>query len=250
VSDGDIPKSSADFVLKFVWGTIVFALGFEGIVKLVEGELRTAVWCFVAAAVLSLALVHRVKIAAFMRSNMFAILIALGFAGALALGIAIGGLVGRNGPLAQRPSTAGRIAWSFDQPTANYSLAMSRLNNEEVRIVGFQAHGKNTSPDPITEFTRAMRSDRTNEERPILFLAQETAKEGAPPFGIPAMVPTLPVETYGIPGLADFDVATHESPFIENRQGWRSVVSICQRFRRLHRCSQIRQHYCRTTFFG
>ena len=89
MSDTEVPKSSGDFVLKFAWGTVVFALGFEGIVKLVEGELRTAAWCLGAAVILSLALVHRVQIATFVRLKMSAILITLGFGGALAVGVAM-----------------------------------------------------------------------------------------------------------------------------------------------------------------
>ena len=82
--------------------------------------------------------------------------------------------------------------------------------------MGFQAHGKNTSTDPITEFSGFIRSDRTNEQRPMYILAQDATRDShLPTYAIPPMIPTPPEETYGIPGLADFDIGTHNKPFIE-----------------------------------
>lgn len=144
------------------------------------------------------------------------ILVALGFGGALALGVAIGGLLLRGSPLIPAQSS-GRITWNFDQPADYFFLNMGRLNDQEFRVVGFQAHGKNTSPDPITEFSGVMRSDRTNEQRPILLMAQEAPSEtdpNRPAFVRPPLIPTPPSETYGIPGLAEFDIGTFEKPFV------------------------------------
>jgi hypothetical protein len=212
VSDHDeLPKSNSEFVLKFVWGTVVFALGFEGITKLVEGELRTAGWCLGAAVLLSLALVNRLKIAAFTRSNMVAILITVAIGSALALGFAIGGLFGRNGPLSPNQISAGRITWNFDQPGDVFVLNMGETNDQGIRVIGFQAHGKNNSPDPVSEFSGVMRSDYTNAERPIYILAQDPNAANKPQTGPWFMYPTLPNDTFGIPGLADFDIATHNS---------------------------------------
>lgn len=145
------------------------------------------------------------------------ILVALGFAGALALGVAIGGLIQRSGTNEAAKST-GRITWDFDQPGNHYFLNLGRLNDQEFRVVGFQAHGKNTSPDPITEFSGVMRSDRTNEERPVYLLAQEsTAKTDPhfPPYVRPPMIPTPPEETFGIPGLAEFNISTFDRTFTD-----------------------------------
>jgi hypothetical protein len=149
---------------------------------------------------------------------MLGILIALGFGGALALGVAIGGLLGRAGSQpASAVQSAGRIVWSFDQPAESYCSAMTTLNDQEVRIIGFQAHGKNTSTDPISEFSGLMRSDRTNEQRPIYLMARDKSSDpSAPSFFPQPAIPTIPEETFGIPGLADFDISTHEKPYIEN----------------------------------
>jgi hypothetical protein len=144
------------------------------------------------------------------------ILIAVGFVGALALGVAIGGLVQRSAGTTSVQAT-GRITWNFDQAADHYFLNINRLNDQEFRIVGFQAHGKNTSTDPISEFSGFMRSDRTNEQRPIFLLAQEAASKAdpkLPAFIRPPMIPTPPEETFGIPGLADFDIATFDKPFV------------------------------------
>jgi hypothetical protein len=106
----------------------------------------------------------------------------------------------------------GRIVWNFDQQlngTANF-LNLGRLNQDEIHVLGYGAHGRNTSPDPVTEFSGYVRSDLTNARLPLLILAQDSNAPAIPgPF--PALdIPTKPEETYGIPGLADFDVVTHE----------------------------------------
>jgi len=149
------------------------------------------------------------------RGKMSMIFVALGFGGALILGIAIGGLVLNAGPLNVSPAQAtGRISWNFDQPGDNFFLLMTRTGNEELRIAGFQAHGKNTSADPITEFSGYMRSDLTNEERPIFIRAQDLADTNRPAFMPVEMIPTPPYQTYGIPGLSEFDIITDENTYI------------------------------------
>jgi hypothetical protein len=147
-------------------------------------------------------------------------LVALGFMGALALGIAIGGLLLRGGPLASvGAQSTGRITWNFDQTARGegYFLNMNRLNNEEIRVIGFGGHGKNTSNDPITEFSGFIRSDLTNEQKPIYILAQVSDPQPGQPVPFPpvTMLPTLPEDTFGIPGLADFDITTHNKAVIE-----------------------------------
>jgi hypothetical protein len=91
------------------------------------------------------------------RQKMAWILVALGFGGALALGVAIGGLLLRGGPLTAQNQSTGRITWSFDQSGDNFFLGMGRVNDQELRILGFQSHGKNTSTDPVSEFSGIMR---------------------------------------------------------------------------------------------
>jgi hypothetical protein len=66
----------------------------------------------------------------------------------------------------------------------------------------------------VSEFSGIMRSDFTNAQRPIYLLAQDPNTANRSPVGPPqVMLPTLPDDTYGIPGLADFDITTQEKPF-------------------------------------
>jgi len=140
---------------------------------------------------------------------------------AIGLGFSIGKLLGRSE--AGVPSTTatsntdtGRIAWNFGQQArgeANF-LNLGRLNNEEIRVVGFGAHGKNTSKDPITEFKGIARSDLTNEQLPIYIIAHDPKAADQGPFHS-SEIPTLPEETFGIPGMAEFDIVTHKSSIIK-----------------------------------
>jgi hypothetical protein len=87
-----------------------------------------------------------------------------------------------------------------------------RLNQDEIRVVGFGFHGKNTSKDPITEFQGYVRSDLTNARLPFFIMAEEPKNTSATPNPFqPPQIPTRPEETFGIPGLADFDIATFEN---------------------------------------
>ncbi len=115
-------------------------------------------------------------------------------------------------------TNTGRIVWNFDQAARGdaYFLNMNRLNDQEIRIIGFGAHGRNNSRDPISEFSGFMRSDLTNAQLPIYLLEQENDTPGRPNFMPPLVVPTLPQETFGIPPLADFDIVTHNKPYIES----------------------------------
>ena len=129
--------------------------------------------------------------------------------GALLLAIGIGGAVG-SGDLSFWRSTeyTGPIVWNFDEAArgAGFFLGMFKTVNQEIRVLGFQAHGKNSSSNPVREFSGAVRSDITNVTHPIYILGQDNDE-----FKIPACIPRIPTsfdETYGIPAFADFDVVT------------------------------------------
>lgn len=144
------------------------------------------------------------------------VLLLLGFGGAVAIGIALGASLARPiVPVVAQPST-GRIAWNFEQQKAGQAnfLGFNRLGQEEMRIINIGAHGKNTSTDPISEFSGYVRSDITNAKLPIYLLAQET---DAPPSPFPAtnQLPTKPEDTFGIPGLAEFDITTFDKAVVE-----------------------------------
>jgi len=101
----------------------------------------------------------------------------------------------------------GRIAWNFEEAASglNYFLGFNRQNQEETRISGFTAHGKNITNDPITEFKGYIRSDVTNEQWPIYLLAEDPHATNAP---FMVFLPTPPQETFGIPGGAEFNITT------------------------------------------
>jgi hypothetical protein len=139
--------------------------------------------------------------------------LALGAPGLLFLGISIGVLWSKGASLTiSVAGNTGRIIWNFDQMAAGQAnfLNLSRLNQDEIRVVGFGAHGRNTSTDPISEFKGYVRSDLTNARLPILIAAEDPSAPAVPNPFQPAMIPTKPEETFGIPALAEFDIVTFE----------------------------------------
>ena len=145
------------------------------------------------------------------RDKVTTVLLVVALALAVGLGVIVGLLITR-GSAPRGAVSTGRILWNFDQMAlgqANF-LNMGRLNQDEIRVFGFGAHGKNTSKDPITEFRGYIRSDLTNARLPIFIMAENPeAPATANPFE-PRHIPTRPEETFGIPGLAEFDIVTHE----------------------------------------
>jgi hypothetical protein len=111
----------------------------------------------------------------------------------------------------------GKIIWNFEQTAlgGGFFLNMTKVNDQEIRILGFQAHGKNRSNDPISQFSGYLRSVQTNAQVPIYLLAQD-AGEGKILACFPhPWIPTLPSETFGIPPITDFDISTYAKPFAE-----------------------------------
>ena len=70
---------------------------------------------------------------------------------------------------------------------------------------------KNKTADPITQFKGYVRVDRTNRTDAIFIVASEEKSRG--PFD--NIIPTLPEETYGIPGLAEFRIQSFEKVFFD-----------------------------------
>ena len=107
----------------------------------------------------------------------------------------------------------GRIVWDFDQNASGrgFFLNITKTGDQETRLLGFQAHGKNNSSDPISEFSGFIRSRLTNAPRQIYILAQDADESKT--LACSLKVPTLPQDTFGIPPFADFDVTTFEKTF-------------------------------------
>lgn len=165
------------------------------------------------------------------RSQVTMFYIGLGLLCSLGLGISIGKLISRSSSIDAPAQTAlptgngtvgvnmGRIAWSFDDASKglNYFLGFHRQNQEEVRISGFNAQGRNTTADPITELTGYVRSNVTNEEWPIYVGAQDPSRPDDP---FSRNIPTLLKETYGIPGFSEFVITTfNKSMFDGGKDG-------------------------------
>jgi hypothetical protein len=111
-------------------------------------------------------------------------------------------------------SNTGRIVWNYEETARGhgYFLNMQHPTGQETNIVGFGAHGKNNSSEPVNDFDGYLRSDTTNETLPIYILASDVGATNA--CTVP--VPTLPKDTLGIPAFADFDIVTHKKPFFIN----------------------------------
>ncbi len=217
--DSDIPTTMGDAILKFLWNSSPFIFVLISLERLVEGKYDQAA-VFAAAFIVNLVVVvFWNQIAALLKGiKVTALFIGLGIVGALALGIAIGGLFANRLSLmgSTNSQSTGRITWNFEQIAGGQAnlLNLIRLNQDEIRVVGFGAHGKNTSKDPITEFRGYIRSDLTNARLPIYILAQDPNAPPVPNPFQPAQIPTRPEETFGIPSLAEFDIVTYEHAVI------------------------------------
>lgn len=145
------------------------------------------------------------------------ILVVVAILCAAGLGITVGALWVMRTQTSVDAKDTGRIVWNFDQQLSGQAnfLNLGRLNQDEIRVVGFGAHGKNTSKDPITDFSGYIRSDLTGRKLPIFLVAEVADPPNPPNPFIPTNVPTKPEETYGIPGLAEFDIVTHENLIVQ-----------------------------------
>jgi hypothetical protein len=136
-------------------------------------------------------------------------------AGLLLLGVGVGGIIdgGQYTAWKLSPNT-GRVVWNFEQTASGhgYFLNLQKPQNEGIRVIGFGAHGRNNSAEPINDFSGYIRSDVTNETIPLYIMA---AVSDTPNACIPT-ANTLPKDTLGIPGFADFDIVSFEKTFFIN----------------------------------
>jgi hypothetical protein len=226
VSEGPIPNSWKEAIPVVIWVVLVLGFGLlftDSMGQLFKDPLWRGGFAIVAMLVLLAMLIYRKWLQERFRSlsglSLLATIIAL------MLALALSPYVEQQrlpfSTWVSPPKVDGRIAWRFDQPGGSQFLIMTKFNNEDVRIVGFTAHGRNQSSEPITDFSGVIRSDLTNEEKPILLIAQPDPAEVQPelPPNVTAPVPTPTEETYGIPGFAEFDIATYNKGGVTDTDG-------------------------------
>lgn len=130
--------------------------------------------------------------------------------GLIAIAFYAGRVIGQNE--GSTSPAIGNVVWNFEQTArgAGYFLNMQRFQDQEIRVTGFGAHGKNNSSQPIEHFSGYLRSDLTNATLPLFLLAQDPDETKLKICLAQTWVPTLPQETFGIPAFADFDIVTFE----------------------------------------
>jgi hypothetical protein len=230
MSDGPTPKNWEIAAPALLWGVFAFAFGFEGVAMLFEGKWILAIAGIVAAIILT-GVAMRWKQIAKLSPNLSKTAISIATDARLWISLTAVLLITLTweGFASDRladffaryalngsPNT-GKIIWNFEQTAhgGGYFLTMQKLGDEEIRVIGFGAHGKNNSSDPISQFSGYMRSERTNAQIPIYVLAQDPDESKVLACFPHPWIPTLPQETFGIPAFADFDIGTFEKPFIE-----------------------------------
>jgi len=116
----------------------------------------------------------------------------------------------------KEPVPIGPIVWNIEDNAKGlgYFLNMMQTEGHELRVLGFQAHGKNISGQPISHFSGYMRSDLTNAQVPIYLQAQDPDTSKVLACFPHPWIPTAPSDTYGIPPFAEFDISTFQKPFV------------------------------------
>jgi hypothetical protein len=215
MSDAEIPDRIGPAARWVIAGVFIFVFVLGASDSFREGK-PEAGWIYTALFVISFVIaVFWNRIASFAKGKAKAMLYALGVIALLAAGVAIGMSIGRRE--FATPASIGNVVWNFEQTAHGngYFLNMQKVGNQELRVTGFGAHGKNITSGPITKFSGYMRSEQTNVTLPIYIVAQDPDETKVQACFAQAMIPTIPQETYGIPGFADFDISTFEKPFIE-----------------------------------
>lgn len=219
MADSDIPDRFGPAVRWVLAGIALFVFFLLGSEALENGHYRTGTVFFILFALTLAVTVKWDQIVRYLgRDKVTPILIVIAVALALGLGVVLTLLFTRRPDLASSGAATGRITWNFNDMDAGraYFLAMGKLNQDEIRVFGFNARGRNTSKDPISEFSGYVRSDLTNARLPIYIMAENPNAPAQPNFLLdPVHIPTRPEETFGIPGLAEFDIVTHESAILQ-----------------------------------
>ncbi|MEA2871117.1 MAG: hypothetical protein QOH67_1093, partial [Hyphomicrobiales bacterium] len=188
MADSEIPRTMGDAILKFLWNSSPFIFVLLALERGFEGHLWQAASCLIAFIINLLIVLkwdYLIRVVGSRKMTLFWVLLAV--VSALVLGIAIGKLVGRvqigNSTAIVTPTIeTGRIAWNFEEAARGlgYFLGFHRQGNEEVRISGFAAHGRNTSDDPITSLKGYVRSDITNQQFLIYVMAEDPNRPSDP----------------------------------------------------------------------
>jgi hypothetical protein len=230
MSDGPTPSNWETAAPSLLWGVFAFAFGFEGVAMLFEGKWILAIVGILAAIVLT-GIAMRWKQLAALSPNfsktatsiatdarfwigliimLFLVLTWQGFASDRLMAFFTHNTL--NGS-----SDTGRIIRNFEQTArgGGYFLTIQKVGDQEIHVIGFAAHGKNNSSDPVSQFSGYLRSDRTNAQIPIYILAQNADESKVLACFPHPWIPTLPGETFGIPPFADFEIGSHDKPFIE-----------------------------------
>jgi hypothetical protein len=135
--------------------------------------------------------------------------------GLVLMGIGIGAVLTHRESLSWNTADdSGAIVWNFAETARGrgYFLNMQKPTNGEMQIIGFGAHGKNIGSEPITDFEGYVRSDITNQSIPLYIVAAQSSAANVCTMN----ASTLPQDTMGIPGFADFDVVTNTKPIFLN----------------------------------
>jgi hypothetical protein len=230
MSDGPAPTTWETAAPSLLWGVFAFAFGFEGVAMIFEGKWILAGCGIIAAIVLTGAAMRWKQLAALSPNlsktgttiatdaRLWVALLGVFFVALIFHGLAVDGLIPFvMNRVSASSSDTGRIVWNFEQTArgAGYFLTMQKTGDQEIRVIGFGAWGKNTSSDPVSAFSGYMRSDKTNAEIPVYILAQDANESTTLACFAHPWIPTLPGETFGIPPFADFQIVTHEKPVIE-----------------------------------
>jgi hypothetical protein len=157
VSDSPTPSTWETAAPSLLWGVFAFAFGFEGVATLFEGKWMLSAVGVIGAVVLTGVAMKWKRIAVlFPRLSATATLVATDARAwiatlAVAFAVLFGPVIYQRAVSIHVVRSDGRIAWNLDQAAAGggFFLNMTKTSNQGIRVLGFQAHGRNISNEPI-----------------------------------------------------------------------------------------------------